>query len=127
MYNDTQANPQWFSQHQETARKSRQNPDLNCCMCFFSERFKILKFSFLTSQQNKCFNIYSSGKYRHAIKWTTANEKKVTDYILFGLAGLLLVFLIIGTLWETWSRRQKKQISRGVVALFLAYIAMETG
>lgn len=61
------------------------------------------------------------------IKWTTANEKKVTDYILFGLAGLLLVFLIIGTLWETWSRRQKKQISRGLVALFLAFIAIATG
>ena len=59
------------------------------------------------------------------IKWTTAKEKKVTDYILFGLAGLLLVFLIIGTLWETWSRRQKKQISRGLVALLLAFIAIQ--
>ena len=53
MHNNTQANPQWFSQHQETARKSRQNPDLNCRKCFFSERFQNVNKNFRFLHHNR--------------------------------------------------------------------------
>ena len=58
--------------------------------------------------QIPCFNTHKHGKRRQSMKGSSKTKMDIGDYVLCGLAGFLIVIVIIGTLWEVFSRVRQR-------------------
>ena len=68
-----------------------------------------------------CLNTQKHGKRRQSMKGSSKRNMDVGDYVLCGLAGLLIVIVIIGTLWEAFSRVRQRDLQGLQKALFFNF------
>ena len=52
-------------------------------------------------QQKRYFHLFDYGKSRGSLKKNTKKKMELIDYLMCGLAGLLVVLFIVGALAET--------------------------
>ena len=52
-------------------------------------------------QQKRCFHLFDNGKSRGSLKKNTEKKMESIDYLICGLAGLLVVLFTVGVLGET--------------------------
>ena len=67
-------------------------------------------------QQQRCFDLLDYGKSRGSLKKNTEKKMELIDYVMCGLAGLLVVLFIVGALGETclkWLKTKTKKPPKG--------------
>ena len=58
-------------------------------------------------QQKRCIQLFDYGKSRGSVKKNTEKKMELIDYLMCGLAGLLVVLFIVGALAEICLKRLK--------------------
>ena len=77
-----------------------------------------LQFNFLCIwirfylQQHRCFELFDNGKSRGSLKKNTKKKMELIDYLMCGLAGLLVVLFIVGALAETCLKGLKTKTNK---------------
>ena len=63
-------------------------------------------------QQKRCFHLLDYGKSRGSLKKNTEKKMELIDFLMCGLAGLLVVLFIVGALAETCLKRLKTKTKK---------------
>ena len=63
-------------------------------------------------QQKRCFHLLDYGKSRGSLKKNTEKKMELSDYLMCGLAGLLVVLFIVGVLAESCLKRLKTKTKK---------------
>ena len=63
-------------------------------------------------QQKRCFHLLDYGKSRSSLKKNTEKKMELIDFLMCGLAGLLVVLFIVGALAETCLKRLKTKTKK---------------
>ena len=63
-------------------------------------------------QQERCFFLLDYGKSRGSLKKNMEKKMELSDYLMCGLAGLLVVIFIVGVLAETCLKRLKTKTKK---------------